>query len=192
MGFTDVINALLTGGLPLFILSFAMLSWALHHGRLTGATVKELQSNLEALRKAQKSKNSRQRIDPATNKWLRFGGGFYGLVALYTWILVESGEVVGFVSGLGDIVFNLELRELVGLLVRLFIESIMNFVVAISWPVYWLREAKEPWLLLFVAYAGYWLGLQAAQRASENDRFSVALETIFTRLRRVAGKFFKD
>jgi hypothetical protein len=192
MGIAQFFNALVTGGLPLFVLAFAILSWTLHSGRLKGDSVKELQGSLESLRKSQKNKKTRQKIDPATNKWLRFGGGFYGLVALYTWLLVEWDEVIGFVGGLGDIVLNFELQTLISLVVRMFVESIMNFVVAISWPAYWLREANEPWLLLLVAYAGYWLGIQAAQRASHDAGFSAAIDEGLARLRRLLARFSGD
>lgn len=192
MSFSIILWALVTATLPLFILSFALISWVLHRGRLQGETVRELQGNIEALRLAQKDKNTRVKIDPATHRWFRFGGGFYGLVALYTWLVVEWGEVLSFLGGLGDIILNLDPGALIGLLIKFFIESIMNFVVAISWPAYWLREAHDPWLLFLAAYAGYWLGLQAAQRASHDAGFSVAIDEGLARLRRLLARFSRD
>ena len=36
------------------------------------------------------------RIDPVHNKWLAFGGGFYGIVGLLTYAVVEFGELRDF------------------------------------------------------------------------------------------------
>lgn len=162
MTLTELLAALLTAGLPLFLLSLALVSWALHQGWLAGETVKELQLSLEALAKTQKDKHNSQRIDAPLVKWFRFGGGFYGLVALYTWLLVEWEDVADFLGGLADIVVNIDAGGLVGLLIELFIESMMNFVTAIAWPAYWLGQSRGAWVMLFVAYAGYWLGIKAA------------------------------
>lgn len=184
MYFSDLVAALFTAGLPLFVLSFGLISWALHRGRLHGETVRELQDGIKVLRKTQKDKKTREKIDPALDKWLRFGGGFYGLVALYTWLLVEWDELIGFLWGLGDMVLNLDPGALIGLLIKLFIESIMNFVVAIGWPAYWLKSMNEPWLLLAAAYGGYWSGMKAAQHAARDARFRGAIDRGLALLRR--------
>ena len=104
-------------------------------------------------------------MDPALGKWFRFGGGFYGLVALYTWLLIEWEDVANFLQQLGGILFNLSPGALIGLLIELFVESLMNFVLALAWPAYWLAHSRDAWIMLFVAYAGYWLGIKAAQYA---------------------------
>ncbi len=163
MSVSSLFNAIVVGGLPLFVLSFALVSWALHTRRLSGGTVKALQESMKALGTAQKDKKQRQKIDPVMDKWLRFGGGFYGLVALYTWILIELGDVANFLSGLWDVLISLKPGAIIGLLLELFIESIMNFVAAIAWPAYWLAESRHPFLLLVAAYVGYWFGIKAAR-----------------------------
>jgi len=150
-------------GLPLFVLSFALIGWALYRGRVEGETLKDLQLSMDALGKQQKDEKTRQKIDPALGKWYSFGGGFYGLVALYTWLLIEIDDVADFISDLGALVFQLD----IGVLISFFIQSLMNFVWAIAWPVYWLRAADNPWIWFIVAYGGYWLGIQAAQRVAK-------------------------
>jgi hypothetical protein len=66
-------------------------------------------------------------------------------------------------------VFRFDIGGLISLLINLFIESIMNFVAAIAWPVYWLGRAQPFWLWLIVAYAGYWLGVRAAQKITGEE-----------------------
>ena len=184
MSLSTLLYALVTAGLPLFLLTFAVVTWALHAGRLSGGTVRAVQESMRALGDAQKDRKTREKVDPVTHQWLRFGGGFYGLVALYTWVLIEWDEVASFLSGVWRLVFRLELGAVIHLAVNLFIESIMNFVVAIAWPAYWLSDYREPWLLLVAAYGGYWLGIQAAGRASRAPRFTAAVERALSALRR--------
>lgn len=76
--------------------------------------------------------------NPLVNKWLDFGGGYYGIVAFVKLILIEFEQLKSFVtgwqgveqfaSGLG---FNM--------LIAFFAEQIQNFVAAIIWPTDYLR-----------------------------------------------------
>lgn len=166
MDVSDLFRALGMAFLPLFLLSFGLVWWALHRGRLEGESVSDLQRSIESLGKARKDKDDPQKVDPVLEKWFRFGGGFYGSVALYTWLLIEWDDVADFLGGLGDIVLNFDPGALISLVINLFIESIMNFVAAIAWPAYWLGEARNPWLWILLAYGGYWLGIKAAQHAA--------------------------
>ncbi len=174
----DVLPALFTAGLPLFFLAFSLVSWALYRGWLAGDSVEELQGSMEALGKAQKNKESRQKMDPALGKWYRFGGGFYGLVALYTWILIEWEDIANFLSGLAQIAFNMDPGALIALVIELIIESLVNFVLAIAWPAYWLAESGSNWITLLVAYGGYWLGIKAAQYAWRDGLMEKAIARI--------------
>ena len=184
MALIDLLIAVFTAGLPLFLLSFLMVSWALYRGRLAGQTVKEIQGSIDALGKARKDKTNNQDMDPALAKWFRFGGGFYGLMALYTWLLIEWDDAASFIFQLGDIVINLDPGLLIGALVEFFVESVMNFVLAIAWPAYWLTETGDVWLKLIVAYGGYWLGIRAAQHAWHEGWVKNAMNRIFARARR--------
>lgn len=111
--------------------------------------------------KKQKTKEMKKTFS-ATNilasKWVEFGGGFYGLVAVLTYILLEINEIIElFSSKLGIMAAIYELGF--GSIIDFFIESLMNFIVAISWPVYWMNEGSAPfWQWFLAAYAGYFVG----------------------------------
>lgn len=93
------------------------------------------------------------------SKWISFGGGFYGVMAVLTYLWVELIEVVEFLTSEGSIAATLADLN-VGDLINLFINSIMNFIVAITWPVYWMNkvEGQSIWLWFLVLYAGYVTG----------------------------------
>ena len=114
-------------------------------------------------------------INPVHRKWLAFGGGFYGVLALLTYVVIELYEIRDFFvqfHGLLDFLNEITLGLLIGFLVN----SILNFIWAITWPVYWLERipANFAWIWLVAAYLGYWLGARLAfwyppQSAAEEE-----------------------
>jgi len=90
-------------------------------------------------------------------------------VALYTYGLVEWNEIRDFVAdfgGLGAFIQNLN----IDLAFEILINGLMNFVVAISWPLYWMDEfdAGRIWIWGGIAYVGYWFGIKAAMHIINN------------------------
>jgi hypothetical protein len=164
---TEAFVALFKVGLPIGILSYAMVRWALHRGYLqeTGG-VNALRREIKSLARRkddQGRKVRRSKTDPVHDKWLKFGGGFYGLVALYTYGLVEFREIRDFIANFGGL-FEF-LRQLnFNMFINLFIDALTNFVTAIAWPVYWMSDISSDriWLWLLVAYGAYWLAMKLA------------------------------
>jgi hypothetical protein len=165
----DLLNVLLKLALPVGGLSFLMVWWALRGGVLSSQeSVRALSKEIDALSKARKKdrkeKKKPAKVNPVHDKWLKFGGGFYGIVALYTYGLIEFREIRETIAGLGGI------REFIGslsinLLINMIIEGLMNFIAAISWPLYWMSEfgSGQIWIWMVIAYGAYWLGIRAAQ-----------------------------
>lgn len=166
----EAFEALFKAALPLGILSYFLFHGSLVAGRLGKITSrKALKSEFKRIRRearaAKKAGQKRASPNPLYNKWLKFGGGFYGLVALWTFMVIEIQEVIGFLlgfPGLGSLVDQLGF----GLLIEFFINSLANFIRAIAWPVYWpdVLQSERILLWLAIAYAGYWLGMRAAWR----------------------------
>lgn len=103
--------------------------------------------------------------NPLHDKWMKFGGGFYGVVALWTYVVIELQEIYQFLmafTGLSGIADLLSLDLLIGFLIN----SIVNFVLAITWFAYWpeVLNSERILLWLIVAYGGYLGGLQLARR----------------------------
>jgi hypothetical protein len=167
-----VFEAILKLGLPVAGLSFAMVWWALRRGVLSELDgVHALGVQIAALGKKKDKNKKREKINPVHDKWLKFGGGYYGIVALYTWCLIEYQDIADTVSRFGGFSGLLD-RLGINLLINMFIEGLMNFIAAIAWPVYWMSEfgANRIWLWMAIAYGGYWLGIHAAQRWVRSKR----------------------
>ncbi|WP_154223370.1 hypothetical protein [Marinicella rhabdoformis] len=121
--------------------------------------------------KKQKAKTMKKNFSATSilaSKWVEFGGGFYGLVAVLTYILLEINEIIElFSSKLGIMAAIYELGF--GSIIDFFIESLMNFIVAITWPVYWMGEGSAPfWQWFLAAYAGYFVGQFIAKAKFES------------------------
>ena len=159
-------QAIFQAGLPVAVTSYLLVWWALRHGYLEEVrNMKEVEKGFKQYSKKKKDSenNNERRLNPVHNKWLTFGGGFYGVVALLTYAVVELGEIRDFVArydGLVGLISQLSF----GLIIEFIIDAVMNFVVAIAWPVYWLGDiaGQYIWLWFLVAYGGYWAGIRTA------------------------------
>ena len=113
------------------------------------------------------------------DKWAWFGSGFYGLAGFWTLIVIEVGELVGFLSspatisptGAGDII---------GLIIGFFIDQMANLLQAFLWWSYWPADSMLVWLA--VAYLGYWLGVELA-RNTHSDALEQILKSVRSRFR---------
>jgi hypothetical protein len=103
-------------------------------------------------------------------KWMKFGGGFYGVVAFYTWLVIEYRDIAGFIeqfNGLGGFLANLG----PSLLVSIFVESLLNFIAAMVWPATWLTDLRGELVVvwLIAAWLGYRVGTQLALRQRHTE-----------------------
>jgi len=181
----EIIRALFQAGIPVAVTTYLLIWWALKNQYLQGASnLKDVERHFKGISKAKSRKKKEEKrrrkkggsaveiepvpqethqMNPVHNKWLSFGGGFYGVIGLLTYAVVELGEIRDFITqfdGLSSLISDIG----VGLLIDLFIDSVMNFVVAITWPAYWLSEIRSNyiWIWFMAAYAGYWAGTRIA------------------------------
>ena len=162
MGFlAELVRAIFLVGVPMAGFSVVIVWWALRRGYFN-----EL-SDTRALGKEIKmmSKNKgEQKLDPVQQKWVKFGGGFYGVAAFFTWTIIEVSDLIAMVMEFGGF---LQFLKALGfnLVIEVIIEAIMNFVSAMIWPFYWLQriDTGHTWLWFLTAYGGYWVGLKLAQ-----------------------------
>lgn len=172
MGFVvEVIWALLLVGVPVSVFTLALVWWALQRGYLKESNdTSALRHELKAMsgsakkKKKQAALEENQKQHPLQKKWAKFGGGFYGIVAFFTYIVIEAREIISTITHLGGFL------EFIGQLgfdtiIQMFVQAILNFVFAMIWPAYWMQriETGRVWVWFLVAYAGYWAGLKLAQ-----------------------------
>ncbi|MEE8338765.1 MAG: hypothetical protein V3R56_01405 [Xanthomonadales bacterium] len=181
----ELFRALFLAGIPVAVTSYLLIWWALKNQYFKDvSTLKDVEGHFKGLSKArsrQKKEEKRRRkkgesaveletgqqeihkMNLVHNKWLSFGGGFYGVVGLLTYAVVELGEIRDFITqfdGFLSLISDITLELFIGF----FINSIVNFVVAIAWPAYWLSDIRSDyiWMWFVAAYAGYWAGIRFA------------------------------
>lgn len=170
---TEVFWALLMVGVPVGVFTLALVWWMLQGGHFkesldTNALQREIKAMSKSKRKKKKEKEQGIKeedrvLHPLQKKWAKFGGGFYGIVALFTYIVVEVLEIITMISNFGGLIDFIKQLNL-NVIIDMAIEALMNFVVAISWPLYWMQriDSGQVWIWFLMAYAGYWAGLKLA------------------------------
>lgn len=163
----EVFWALLMVGIPIGVFTLAIVWWALQRGHFQETLdIKALEREIKAMSRNNKKNKKEDKPDlhPVQKKWAKFGGGFYGIVAFFTYVVVEVTEIITMVINFGGFFGFLKQLDL-GVIINMLIEALTNFITAMVWPVYWMDriETDQTWVWFVVAYAGYWLGLKLAQ-----------------------------
>lgn len=166
----EVLWALLMAGVPIAVFTLALVWWALQGGHFQESLdPRALEREMQAMGKKNK-KNKKQEAEnldsqhPLKKKWGKFGGGFYGIVAFFTYIVVEVLDITTTIMNFGGFIDFLKQLE-ISVIVGIFVEALTNFISAMIWPVYWMDriDTDQTWVWFVVAYGGYWLGLRMAQ-----------------------------
>ncbi len=168
MGFLiEVFWAVLMVGAPISVFTLALVWWALQRGHFQETLdTRALEREMKAMSRNNKKKDrkSDKIRHPLEKKWAKFGGGFYGIVAFFTYVVIEVTEIITMIMNFGGL-FDF-LRQLdFDVIISIFLEALINFVAAMIWPLYWMKriDTDQTWIWFLVAYAGYWLGLKLAQ-----------------------------
>lgn len=164
----DVLWALMMVTIPVGLFTLAVAWWALRNGHLADVEdSKAIGLGLKAMSKAKvKAKDDKRTL--IHKKWSKFGGGFYGIVAFFTYSIIEMLEITTMIMNVGGLWKFIKQLNL-DVLIRFFIDAIMNFVSAMVWPLYWIKriDTNNIWVWFIAAYAGYLLGLKLAHRLNE-------------------------
>jgi len=184
--FLSIIYAVLLLGLPVAALTYLLMRLVLSSGNIDRfKSRKDLEKKLTNLKKShdKDKKHDIHKIkNPVARKWLDFGGGFYGMMAFFTYILIEIGEIADFIGSLSDL--DQFISSLgIGLLIQFLINSILNFVYAMIWfitlqNVYY---TNYPLLWLLIAYGSYLLGAWLARDYPTFDALSEGFEKLKVR-----------
>ncbi len=152
----EIFRIIFMAALPTFLISFLMVFFAIKKGYVT---LDESVDELSKRKKQAKKDKTEFKVNPVHSKWLFFGGGYYGLMALATYAHVEFLEIYDFFRDFSTIANFIE-QISVGAVIRLIIDSFMNLIPAFTWFLYWPKiiVMQQGWYWLAASYAGYHLG----------------------------------
>lgn len=118
----------------------------------------------QALQENEPFFHKRKGGDLLYNKLLFFGGGFYGTMALFTYMIIEVVEILSFFGKIIDVT-HWHFTFSIQFLIDLFINSIMNIVAAFVWfqtlPKY--IDVNNGFIWIAAAYLGYLGGVHFTQ-----------------------------
>lgn len=161
----DLVKAIFYACLPVQIFTFLMVYYAYHKGYLT-SDVNIRDAFKDKKNPAKKlSKANKKSLLFLHSKWMTFGGGFYGLVALLTFIYIELEQAVQFLihaTGWQSFINLLTFDAIIGMI----IDSFINMIKALLWFSYWpdVFDMKNVAIWFIAAYIGYRFGANLAQR----------------------------
>lgn len=176
----DVFWAILMVGVPVAAFTLAIVWWSLEKGHFSETLdTKALEREIKAMSAKKKDKKKKgentvdepvndKKLHPVQKKWSKFGGGFYGIVGLFTYLVIEFFEIMEMIRNLGGF-FQFISKFGFDVIINIIISAFTNFITALIWPMYWLRriETDQPWVWFVVAYLGYLSGLKLAQRLAQ-------------------------
>jgi len=161
----DLIKAIFYAGLPVQIFTFLMVYYAYHKGYLSSAVkIRDVfKDKKNPDRKL--SKTNKKNLLFLHSKWVTFGGGFYGLLSLLTFIYIELEQVVQFLihaTGVQSFIDLLTFDAILGMI----IDSFINMIKALLWFNYWpdVFEMQNIAIWFITIYIGYRFGAHLAQR----------------------------
>ena len=159
----DALHSILYAGLPVGIFSFLMVYYAYFKGYLSPSmSIKLAFANKGDDHKL--SKKHKKQLQFLHSKWLTFGGGFYGLVALLTFMYIEIEQMVQWLLKATGFQYFLDLLT-ISTIINMFIESILNMIKAAIWFTYWpdVFDIGNGIVWILAAYIGYRAGAKLAQ-----------------------------
>lgn len=161
----DLVKAIFYAGLPVLIFTFLMVYYAYHKGYLTSdVTIRDVfKDKKNPDRKL--SKTNKKNLLFLHSKWITFGGGFYGLISLLTFIYIELEQTLQFLihaTGWQSFVNLLTFEAILGMI----IESFINMIKSLLWFSYWpnVFEMENIAIWFIASYIGYRFGANLAQR----------------------------
>ena len=163
----EAVAAITKLGLPVLVLSWLILSRLYVRGILHATDdAEDTAAQLKAL-KNEKNKPPYQGF--VHSRWMKFGGGFYGLAALWTFVVIEIEQAIEFFTEFPGWVGLFD-QNIISLIVQLFVNQIKNFVAAMVWFLYWGAGGASIGLWILTAYASFQAGDALARKSTQNFR----------------------
>ncbi len=160
--FIDILKALVFAGFPVALFSYYLVKLTRGKTILKSNNATELKKELKEITLEHKEEES-YFVRILRKKFIKFGGGFYGILALMTYLHVEFIQVVDFLknfTSFADFIDSIGFK----MLLNFFIEAIMNLVVAFTWPLYWIKilPIGSLWVWLSVTFLSHWFATKYA------------------------------
>ncbi len=163
----EIINSILMSGIPILLITFGLFAWAYKTGLISQENdpFEQLNNKLEELSASEPE--SKKSSNFVMDKWIEFGGGYYGVMALVTFFHAEFYDGMEIIAELSQIDNQGSLLNgFINFAIEFFVESFTNIFLAFSWWNYWdgILPIEKGIVWLIVTYAAYLTGEWLAKR----------------------------
>ena len=143
-------------GIPVAFLTWYLFSRLYDRGQLDNQ--EDPRQSFKAL-KARTKKEGLIDSNLVQQRWMKFGGGFYGLTALWTLVAIEFVDVSQFIMNFPG--FSALFSEgIISFVIGVVVNQLLNLLAAFLWFGFWDNVLVS----IAVSYIGYLVGMNAAQR----------------------------
>ncbi len=164
MGILTFLEASLKLGIPMVFLSWSIFTWLYGSEKISReADRKSTAVQLRAMKKSFKNKTG-GKTSYVVDKWMWFGGGFYGLAGLWTFFVIEVSDIFRVIINPSSVYAAMS-GGFVSFIVDVLLNQLGNLITAFIWFSYWNDDNVV--VCLLVAYFGYWLGIELAKRGHD-------------------------
>lgn len=159
---SEVLHAAVELGLPVAGLSWLLFYRLYSRGELArNADHKSIDASLKTIRKAERE--SKETSDSLVHaKWMKFGGGFYGVAAAWTLIYIEVSGIIGVVLHPSIVLGTLN-KGIGNFIAQKISGQVTTMVDAATWFAWWPQKGHNPLAWFVVAYVAYLVGLNLAR-----------------------------
>jgi len=151
----DILKAIVIAGIPVALISYFFTVLTSKKVPLKAQNSKELKIELK---NTQIEKDHEESViaQMLHKKWMRFGGGFYGVLVFITYIHIEVYQIFDFIrsfTGFQDFLDSIGFA----MIINFFIEAVMNLITAFLWFVYWYKflPIGSFWVWIIVAFIAH-------------------------------------
>ena len=157
-----ILEAVFKLGVPILVLSWLLFSWLYREGKLEiKADRKATAGSLKEMKKASKDKDVGGQ-NYIYDKWMWFGSGFYGLAALWTFLVMELMDIINFFFNFPGFA-SLLAGGFINVIVKGLLNQLENIVSAFVWFNFW-SDNSSPVIWFIISYLGYLGGIELAKR----------------------------
>lgn len=147
----EILKAIFLAGLPIAVISYYLVLLTSKNTTLVSKNSKQLKQELKTVT-IENNEEDHFVKKAVQKKFLKFGGGFYGVLTFITYIHIEIMQIIDFIrsfSGFQNFIDSIGFS----MIINFFLEAIMNLIQAFMWPMYWYK---------YLPIGSFWIWIIAA------------------------------
>jgi hypothetical protein len=166
----DFIKAIVLAGIPIAAFSYYLIILTRKKVQLQSTNATQLKKELKNI-EIQSVEKEPFIQGILQKKFMKFGGGFYGVLTFITYLHIEGYQLIQFIDSFTTEGLGLN-GGIFSLILGFFLDIIFNFFTALMWPIYWSKflPIESFWIWLLVAiFAHTWATRYALSRKGLNN-----------------------